>query len=265
MDSAGAAPNLVALKPVRWPIKLDKSDLFYCKYAANSPIWVMDGTQASPQNGLQLMGRFCTAGLQRLKRTTLRSGYIPMTNPIRNLIGMLVLGAPLSLLAASDAAQITISPYRPVISLAIYGSFTGTPDINIFAGSRGMRHCLDVQVEESERLQLSTSTMVGQEMDIYVGVLSPNQRVRTWTPVGIPYDPRMGVLNDGIFPYAQKYIPEKGFRLFGVKLESICIAFSNDDPIGHYSWFVWLIKGGKPLNNPQNWIGLGSIPFFLVQ
>ena len=105
---------------------------------------------------------------------------------------------------------------------------------------------------------------MGQEIDIYVGVISPNQRARTWTPVGVRYDQSGGILNDAILPYAQKYIPEKGFRFGQITFESTCIVFKEDDPIGHYSWFVWLVKSGKPLNNPQNWIGLGSVPFFLL-
>ncbi|OYT91680.1 MAG: hypothetical protein CFE43_12095 [Burkholderiales bacterium PBB3] len=188
-----------------------------------------------------------------------------MTNSIRNLFAVLALGTPLSLLAANGGAQITTANFRPVISLAIYGPYAGDPSINIFSGARNGRHCLEGEIAESESLQLSTTSMVGQEMDVYVGILSPNQRVRTWTPSGIPNGPNIGILNDAIVPYAQKYIPEKGFRLSQVKRESTCITFSDDDPIGHYSWFVWLIKGGKPLNNPQNWIGLGSIPFFLMQ
>ena len=189
-----------------------------------------------------------------------------MANSLRNFIGALVLGAPLSLLAASGGAQITMAPYRPVISLAIYNDSTADPAINVFSGPRNSRrHCLEAQIEESESLQASPTTMVGQEMDVYVGILSPNQRVRTWTPSGIPDGPNIGILNDAIVPYAQKYIPEKGFRLSQVKLESICVTFNNDDPIGHYSWFVWLMKSGKPLNNPQNWIGLASVPFFLME
>ena len=188
-----------------------------------------------------------------------------MNNSIRFLSVLLVLGAPLSLLAANGGAQITVGQLRPVISLVIDNDSTADPAINVFSGARNRRHCLDAQVEESESLQLSTSSMVGKEMDIYVGILSPNQRVRTWTPVGIPYDPRAGILNDAIVSYAQKYIPQKGFNLFRVKLESTCIVFKDDDPIGHYSWFVWLVKGGQPLNNPQNWIGLASVPFFLLE
>lgn len=188
-----------------------------------------------------------------------------MNNPLRNLIAALVLSAPLSLLAATGGAQITIANFRPVISLAIYGPYNGDPSINIFSGARIGRHCLEVQIEESESLRLSTTSIVGKEIDIYVGILSPNQRVRTWTPAGIPYDQRGGILNDGIFPYAQKYIPQAGFRLSQVKSESTCITFNSDDPIGHYSWFVWAVKSGLPLNNPQNWIGLASVPFFLMQ
>ena len=193
------------------------------------------------------------------------SSYTRMTNSVRNLIGILVVGSPLSLLAANGGAQITIAQLRPVISLAIDNDSTADPAINVFSGSRQWRHCLNAQIEESESLQLSTSTMVGKEMDIYVGILSPNQRVRTWTPVGIPYDGRRGILNEGIVPYAQKYVPQKGFRLGEVKLEGTCITFRDEDPIGHYSWFVWLIKSGQPLNNPQNWIGLASVPFFLLE
>ncbi|OYT88809.1 MAG: hypothetical protein CFE43_20545 [Burkholderiales bacterium PBB3] len=227
----------------------------------------MDGVHASPQNGHRPMSKFCTAGLQKPTNTTLKSGDIQMNNSIRNLIGLLVLGSPLSLLAANGGAQITMAPYRPVISLAIYGDSNADPAINVFAGARSgkRRHCIEAQIEESESLQASPTSIVGKEIDIYVGILSPNQRVRTWTPVGMPFDERRGVLNEGIVPYAQKYVPQNGFRLSQVKLESICVIFNSDDPIGHYSWFVWLIQSGKPLNNPQNWIGLASLPFFLFE
>ena len=86
-----------------------------------------------------------------------------------------------------------------------------------------------------------------------------------WTPFGIPSDGRYGILNEGILPYAQKYIPQGRFYLGQVKLEGICIYFKDDDPIGLYSMFVWLVQSGKPLNNPQNWIGLASVPFFLLE
>ena len=107
--------------------------------------------------------------------------------------------------------------------------------------------------------------MVGKEIDIYVGIISPNQRVRTWTPVGIPFDNREVVLNDAIVPYVQKYIPQKGFTISEVKLERSCYTFQDDDPIGLYSWFVWLVQAGKPLDNPQNWLNLGTSPFFLLE
>ena len=237
-----------------------------CKYAANSPIWVMDGIQASPQNGLQHTGRFCTAGLQKPTRTTLRSGYIPMTNPIRNLIGMLMLSAPLALLAANGPALITYPQLRPVISIAIDSSSTANPAISSLSGiRRSLRYCLEAQIAETESLQVTPLSMVGKEIDIYVGIISPNQRVRTWTPVGIPFDKRDGILNDGIVPYAQKYIPEKGFTISEVKLERSCYTFQDDDPIGLYSWFVWLVQAGKPLENPQNWLNLGTSPFFLLE
>ena len=189
-----------------------------------------------------------------------------MIKPIHKLIGLLVLGTPLSLLAANGAAQINYPDLRPVISVAISSDSTASPALNAYAGIRqSYRYCLQAQIAESEYLQSLPISMVGKEVDVYVGIISPSQQVRTWTPVGKPYDPRNGILNNGIVPYAQKYIPTKGFVIFEVKLEGTCYTFNNDDPIGLYSWFVWLVKAGKPLENPQNWIGLATAPFFLLE
>ena len=100
-----------------------------------------------------------------------------MIKLIYKLIAVLMLGTPLTLLAATGGAQITIASLGPVISLAIDGEYAGDPSVNIFSGSRNRRQCLSAQIAESESLQQSTSSMVGKEMDIYVGVISPSQRL----------------------------------------------------------------------------------------
>ena len=194
--------------------------------------------------------------------TAVSGNFIQMIKSTNNLFCVLLAFAPLISFAADGPAKIRIPQYRPVISISIDSNVEGS--ISALNGRRFERFCFLAEIAETELLQASPLSIVGKEIDVYVGLISPAQRVRTWTPTGKPYDPEGGIINEGILPYAQKYIPRGSFFNFEIKLESICYRFESNDTNGLYSVFVWLVKGGQSLAEPRNWIGTATAPFFLT-
>ncbi len=162
---------------------------------------------------------------------------------------------------AAGGAVITTPTYRPVIGISVT-----IPGVDLVLSALTMRRdvvfCFNAEIQQTETLTASAASMFGKEIDVYFGILSPYQSIRTWVPTGVQYSTQG--LKDGIRPYVQKYVANKGFFSGELKDETNCHRFTNDDPSGLHSIFVWIVKGGQSIGDPKNWIGAATSPLMLL-
>lgn len=174
----------------------------------------------------------------------------------------LLLAAIATMWGETCSAQAVLYPAnRPAI---VFSLGDGQTFSDILAMNRGRNFGIGANVSENPQQGYSDFFTFKEPIDVYIGMIGPDQSVRSWQPEGNGFLSR-GILTPGILPYAKNFQAPANFNTQALHSEVIWYRFGLEEPTGLYSIFIWLVKAGAPIGDPRRWVGAATYPLLVVE
>ena len=173
----------------------------------------------------------------------------------------LLLAAIATMWGEPCSAQAVLYPTeRPAIVFSLNDGQTFSDILAMNRGGASIR--IGASISENPQQGYSDSFTFKEPIDVYIGMIGPDQSVRSWQPEGNGFLSR-GILMPGILPYAKNFQAPANFSTQALHNEVIWYRFGLEEPAGLYSIFLWIVKAGAPIGDPRRWVGAATYPLFV--
>ncbi len=170
-------------------------------------------------------------------------------------------GEPCSAQTVANQPSVLFPTARPGIGISVSDRQNFSDMLTMI---RGKNFAIGTAVYENPRPALTDFYSFKEPIDVYIGLLGPDQSVRTWQPEGKEFLSR-GILTPGILPYAKNFQAPANFSVETIFGEPIWYQFGLQEPTCFYSIFIWLVKAGAPIGDPRRWVGAATYPLLVVE